>query len=295
MTKYKMMRYLYYPGCSQKSSAISYERSFLAVCDALGIELTELEDWNCCGTTIAISVNKMVSSFLGARNLGLANPHKIPLVTPCPSCYVSMKRILKECKENKNQFDRINELLAEEHLELSTEVELYHSLEFLVSVIGLDAITAKIQNSLKGLRIAPYYGCQLAGPYAIQSRNHDPQDLEKLVEVLGAAPVNFPFRTLCCGGSLMFTLKSQAEKLSSMILRSIRRTDADMIVTPCGLCQLNLEVAMKKIWKRSSNHRFLPIINIGQLVGLALDLDPRKIYMNKKKILAKRSIKSTTN
>jgi succinate dehydrogenase / fumarate reductase cytochrome b subunit len=93
----------------------------------------------------------------------------------------------------------------------------------------------------------------------------------------------------------MFTLKEQAENLSCMILRSIQRTDANLIVTPCGLCQLNLEIARKRIWKKTSDHRSLHIINIGQLVGLALDLGPQKTYMNEKKILAMRGITSTLN
>ncbi|KPL12679.1 MAG: hypothetical protein AMS26_16640 [Bacteroides sp. SM23_62] len=281
-----MMKYIYYPGCSQKSSAISYERSFLAVCKVLGIELIELEDWNCCGTTIAISVNKMVSSFLAARNLGLANQYKLPVVTPCPSCYVSLRRILKESKENKTQFDRVNELMAEENLAFSTDTEVYHSLEFLVSVVGLDTIANKVRNPLSGYRIAPYYGCQLVSPYANGNKSEDPQHLEKLIKVLGALPVNFPFRTLCCGGSLMFTLKVQAKKLSSMILDSIQRTNANLIVTPCGLCQLNLEMA---------RNRSLPIINIGQMVGLALGLDPGKLYMNKMKIPAMQGIPLNIN
>jgi len=280
------MKYIYYPGCSQKSSAISYERSFLAVCKVLGIELIELEDWNCCGTTIAISVNKMVSSFLAARNLGLANQYKLPVVTPCPSCYVSLRRILKESKENKTQFDRVNELMAEENLAFSTDTEVYHSLEFLVSVVGLDTIANKVRNPLSGYRIAPYYGCQLVSPYANGNKSEDPQHLEKLIKVLGALPVNFPFRTLCCGGSLMFTLKVQARKLSSMILDSIQRTNANLIVTPCGLCQLNLEMA---------RNRSLPIINIGQMVGLALGLDPGKLYMNKMKIPAMQGIPLNIN
>lgn len=281
-----MMRFIYYPGCSQKSSAISYEKSFLAVCNVLGIELTELEDWNCCGTTIAISVNKTVSSFLAARNLGLAQKYNLPVVTPCPSCYVSMRRMLKECKENKTQFNQINELLAEEQLAFSTNTEVYHALEFLVSVIGLDTIANKVCNPLKGFRIAPYYGCQLVSPYANGSKSHDPRQLEQLIEVLGAHPVNFPFRTLCCGGSLMFTLKEQAKKLSSMILGSIQETDANLIVTPCGLCQLNLEMALK---------RSLPIINIGQMLGLALGLDPRSLYINKLRIPEKQVIHLNIN
>jgi len=252
----------------------------------LGIELNELEDWNCCGTTIAISVNKTVSSFLAARNLGLANQYKLPVVTPCPSCYVSLRRILKECKENKTQFNQVNELLAEEQLAFSTDAEVYHALEFLVSVIGLDTIANKVCNPLKGFRIAPYYGCQLASPYANGSISHDPRQLEQLIEVLGAHPVNFPFRTLCCGGSLMFTLKEQAKKLSSMILGSIQKTDANLIVTPCGLCQLNLEMALK---------RSLPVINIGQMLGLALGLDPRSLYMNKLRISEKQGINLNIN
>jgi heterodisulfide reductase subunit B len=110
--------------------------------------------------------------------------------------------------------------------------------------------------------------------------------LEQLIEVLGAHPVNFPFRTLCCGGSLMFTLKEQAKKLSSMILGSIQKTDANLIVTPCGLCQLNLEMALK---------RSLPIINIGQMLGLALGLDPRSLHMNKLRIPEKQVIHLNIN
>ena len=268
------MKYIYYPGCSQKSSAISYERSFLGACHILGIELMELEDWNCCGTTIAISVNKMLSSILGARNLGLAYPHNLPLVTPCPSCYVSLKRVLKESKEDGILYQRLNTLLAEEHLAFSPETVVYHSLEFLVDVVGLDAIANKVLHPLNGFRIAPYYGCQLVSPYANGNRSDDPQHLEKLIEAVGGHPVNFPFRTLCCGGSLMFTLKEHARKLSAMILSSIKDTDANLIVTPCGLCQINLTMA---------GNQSLPVINIGQMLGLALGLDPGKIGLRKLK------------
>ncbi len=280
------MKYIYYPGCSQKSSAMSYERSFLTVCRVLGIELIELENWNCCGTTIAISVNKTISSLLAARNLGLANQYDLPLVTPCPSCYVALKRMLKESKENRTQFERVNELLAEENLGFSTDTEVYHSLEFLVNVVGLDAIADKVLQPLSGFRIAPYYGCQLVSPYANGSKPEDPRHLEKLIQALGASPVNFPFRTLCCGGSLMFTLKEQARKLSAAILDSIQKTDANLIVTTCGLCQLNLEMA---------RNRSLPIINIGQMVGLALGLDPGKLYMHRIKIPAKQGITLNIN
>jgi heterodisulfide reductase subunit B len=269
------MKYIYFPGCSQKSSAISYERSFLGACDALGVELMELEDWNCCGTTIAISVNKMLSSVLAARNLGLAYPYDLPLVTPCPSCYVSLKRVLKESKEDGVLYQRLNTLLAEEHLAFSTETVVYHALEFLVDVVGLDAIANKVLHPLKGYRMAPYYGCQLVSPYANGSRSDDPQHLEKLINAVGGRPVNFPFRTLCCGGSLMFTLKEQARKLSATILSSIKDTGADLIVTPCGLCQINLAMA---------GNKSLPVINIGQMLGLALGLDPGKLGLRKLKV-----------
>jgi len=295
MLKCKIMKYLYYPGCSQKSSTISYERSFLAVCDVLGIELTELENWNCCGTTIAISIDKMVSLFLAARNLGLANQHKKPIVTPCPSCYVSLSRMLKAGKEDSSYIDRINELLAQENLTFSMETKVFHALEFLVHEIGLDTIAKKIRNPLKGFKIAPYYGCQLVYPHLNMYNTSDPLVLEKLIEVLGGQPVEFPFRTHCCGGSLMFTLQKQAEKLSCMILKSIQETDANLIVTPCGLCQMNLVVVRNRIQGKVPHQKSLPVINIGQMIGLAFDIDPKRIYVNKKKILAKRDVISPIN
>ena len=289
------MRYLYYPGCSQKSSSISYDRSFLAVCQVLGIELQELLDWNCCGATIAISVNRMVSLFLAARNLGLANQARLPLVTPCPSCYVAMKRVQKLCQENKLISERISHLLAEEELSVSGSLEVCHSLDFLVRVAGLEAIGNKVRNPLSGIKIAPYYGCQLSGPHANGNTDGEPGGLESLIEVLGAEPVEFPFRTQCCGGSLMFTSDKQAKKLSSIILESVHNTDAGLIVTPCGLCQLNLQIATKNSPSWNSRPAGVPVLNIGQLMGLAFDLGKGKIFLKKNRIMASRKIITEIN
>ncbi len=286
------MKYLYYPGCSQKSSAIPYDKSLLAICSRLGIELVELDNWNCCGATIAISINKLLSSFLAARNLALAKPSNLPLVTPCPSCYISLKRIIQIIKENDLLSGKINELLATENLTINTDIDIYNTLEFLVNVVGLDNIREKVINHLTGIKIAPYYGCQIVSPYVSGDNNSDPQNLEKLINALGAQPVEFHFRTQCCGGSLMFTRKEQANKLSRMILQSIQNKEADFIVTPCGLCQLNLTMVQEMSRSYLAKRTSIPVLNIAQLIGLAFDLHPKKIFVNKKQILSKREMES---
>jgi heterodisulfide reductase subunit B len=211
----------------------------------------------------------------------------LPLVTPCPSCQIALKRVRKACSENEILYRQIQRLLEEEGLRLPEKLEVYHSLDFLVRVVGPDTIARRIRNPLTGFKIAPYYGCQLAGPLANGNNGKDLQDLERLIEIIGAEPLEFPFRTQCCGGSLMFTFDRQAKKLSRIILDSTRRAGADLIATPCGLCQLNLEIAQKTslIWNAKINS--LPVINISQLLGLAFDLDDEEIFLNKKKILAK--------
>lgn len=263
------MKCIYYPGCSQKASSISYEKSFLAIAKKLGIEITEIDDWNCCGTTVAISVNEILSLTLSARNLAIAEKENLPLVAPCPSCYISLNKVNKHFKEKSPFIEKINDALGKGGLKYNGKVEVLNILDFLANKVGAEKIREKVTNPLKGLRIAPYYGCQIVNPYASGDDNNNPQNLEKIIEALGGTPVDFTHKTTCCGGSLMFTKKNQAEEMCCSILKSIDKAKADMIVTPCGLCQINLDTA-KGVSKHYLDKKItLPVYSITELIEIA--------------------------
>lgn len=281
------MKCIYYPGCSQKASSISYEKSFLAIAKILGIEITELEDWNCCGTTVTISVNEILSLTLSARNLALAEAAGLPVVAPCPSCYSTLSKVNKVFKENFSMAEKVNEALGKGGLHYSGMVKVYNILDFLVHKVGVEKIKEKVVKPLSGVKVAPYYGCQIVNPYATGDDNGNPQNMERIIEALGGTPVDFIHRTTCCGGSLMITKKPQAESMSNVILKSIADAKADVITTPCGLCQMNLEVAENSSAKYSGTKISMPVLSITQLIGVALGISKSDNMMDAGKVLKK--------
>jgi len=271
------MKCIYYPGCSQKASSISYDKSFLAVAKVLGIEVTELDDWNCCGTTVTVSMNEILSLTLSARNLAIAEPSNLPVVAPCPSCYSTLNKVNKHFKENSRFVEKINEALGKGNLHYNGKVEVFNILDFIVNKVGMDVLKEKVVNPLTGIKVAPYYGCQIVNPYSKGDDNNNPQNLENIITALGGTPVDFQHRTTCCGGSLMITKKPHAEEMSTTILKSIDNAKADMIITPCGLCQINLDAA-----KNVSNHYLgkkihMPVLNVTQLIGMALGISNKEL------------------
>ncbi|MBU1718149.1 MAG: CoB--CoM heterodisulfide reductase iron-sulfur subunit B family protein [Bacteroidetes bacterium] len=275
------MKCIYYPGCSQKASSISYEKSFLAIAKLLDVEVIELDDWNCCGTTVTISVNETLSLTLAARNLAIAEPRKLPIVAPCPSCYITLSKVNKHFKENSPFVEKINSSLEKGNLHYNGKAEVFNILDFLVNKVGIEKIAKKVTRPLTGVRIAPYYGCQIVNPYATGDDNTNPQNLELIIEALGGTPVDFPHRTTCCSGSLMITKKPHAEEMSITILKSIDKAKSDLIVTPCGLCQINLD-AGKSVSSHYLNKKLaIPVLSVTQLIGIALGIQNTSLGISK--------------
>jgi heterodisulfide reductase subunit B2 len=281
------MKCIYYPGCSQKASSISYEKSFLAIAKILGVEVIELDDWNCCGTTVTVSVNEILSLTLSARNLAIAEPNSLPVVAPCPSCYSTLNKVNKHFKENSRFVEKINEALGKGNLNYTGKTEVLNVLDFIVNKVGIEKIRDKVVNPLTGINVAPYYGCQIVNPYATGDNNNDPQNLEKIIEALGGTAVPFPHRTTCCGGSLMITKKDHAEQMSAVILKSIDNAKADVIATPCGLCQINLETAKNIAHDQQGKKISLPVLSITQLMAIALGVKNNEIGVSKNLLRSK--------
>jgi heterodisulfide reductase subunit B len=256
------MKYLYYPGCSLRSTGCSYEESFLAVFNHLEIPLEELNDWNCCGATAYMSIDELKAFALAARNLALAEiqgegteERPANLIAPCAACYLVLKKTDTYIKE----FDEIGQIITKSlkdgGLKYNGNVNIRHPLDILANDYGSEKLTQWVTDSMRGLKVACYYGCQILRPYADFDDQFDPMTMDNLATAVGAQAVKWPFKTRCCGG--------------------------DLILTSCALCQINLECFQKPISKKFNEDMEIPIIYFTQLIGLALGLSPKSLGLNR--------------
>lgn len=285
------MEYLYYPGCSLECGGKPYDESLRAVFRALGVQLTELKDWNCCGATMYMSVDETISLAISARNLALAELQgKHDLIAPCSACYTVLlktSRCLRDSPELKRNVDRI---LAEAGLACSLAVAIRHPLDVLVNDVGLEAIAALAKlrawpefpnPGLEGVTFAPYYGCQIVRPERGFDDRELPTTMDRLFERLGAKTAYFPLKTRCCGGMLMTTFSEVSLQLVRDLLECATENQADCIVTTCPLCQMNLEGYQKRVNKRFGASFRVPVLFFTQLLGLALGCSEQELGLHR--------------
>jgi heterodisulfide reductase subunit B2 len=281
------MNYAYYPGCSLKGSSKGYEESLLAVCGTLGVGLDELDDWNCCGATAYSAVDQMKAFAMTARNLALAEgtadgTDPVDLVAPCAGCYMTLLKTQRYLKQHRSVADTIGGAFEAAGLHYDGRVRVRHPLDLLVNDIGLERVAEAVTRPLRGLRVACYYGCLLVRPYAAFDDQHNPTTMDRLMEALGAEPIDWPLKTRCCGGSccggpLVGTIREAGLHLISVLLREARRRDADVLATACPLCQFNLECFQERVGREFGEPVELTVGYFTQLLGLALGLDERRL------------------
>lgn len=268
----------YFPGCSSSDGGSkAYGKSTKMVAAALDIELKELEDSNCCGSTPFASIDELGSHVCSARNLALAQKKGLDLVTPCSSCYVILNRTNSALKEYPGLKAKVDESLAAGDLSYNGSIKVRHVLDVFTSDAGYEAISQKATNKLNGLKVAPYYGCQVVRPRLGFDDPENPQSMDKLVEALGAVPTKFPLKARCCGGSLIIPEESIALELLHNILESAASNGAECIITACPLCQTNLDVYQRKVNSKYKTKYKLPILFFTQLMGLAFGFDSKTL------------------
>ncbi len=275
-----MKYYSYFPGCSSEATAVGLELSNQAICQPLEIELIELEDWNCCGSTPYGSLDKQESVLVAARNLALAEKTGLDLVTPCSSCFVTLYGANLELRENPRLMQRVNAALAVANLEYRGGVRVRHLIEVLYNDVTSEVIATKVKRPLNGLKVAPYYGCQLVRPDYGFDDPESPQSLDHLVAGLGAEAVPFALKNRCCGGSLIISDENMALGLIYKLLRNAKENDAECITTPCPLCQINLDAYQGKVNSKYGTNFALPVFFVTQLIGLALGIEPKSLGLN---------------
>lgn len=277
-----MRYYTYFPGCSSSDGgAKAYGSSAQAVAKALDVELDELEDWNCCGSTPYTAVDELTSICVSARNLALAEKRGLDLVTPCSACYVILSRTNSSLKEYPELRDRVDEALKAGGLEYHRTTKVRHLLDVIVNDIGYEEIASRVQRGLSGLKVAPYYGCQVVRPGPGFDHPEFPQSLDRLIESLGAEATPFPLKARCCGGSLIISEEDLALGLIHKLLDSASSNGAECIVTVCPLCQTNLDVYQRRVNKKFKTNFDLPVLFFTQLMGVAFGIDSRALGVEK--------------
>lgn len=280
------MKYIYYPGCSLKSTGKLYEESLLAVFDALGIKYEELNDWNCCGATAYMAVDEKKAFVLAARNLALAeqqlkDEEEVNIVAPCSACYMILLKTQKFLEDNPEDMAVIKAALKESGLEYNAKAKVRHPIDVFINDIGEQEITKRITKPLKGIRVASYYGCQTVRPYSTFDDQRNPVTMDKIFKAAGAEVVDWSMKTRCCGASLTGTIQEVALPLSYVILHEAKKRRADVVTTACSLCQFNLECYQTDIDKKFKTDTKIDVIYFTQLLGLALGLDPKKLGINR--------------
>lgn len=274
------MEFSYFPGCSLHSVNKQYDKSCRAVFERLDAGLNELEDWNCCGATFYMSVDEITSLSIAARNLALAEKTGEELVVPCASCFTILNKTNRFLKSHIELYQNINNNLSSIGLEYNLSVKVRHPLDILINDIGLELIKLKVKRPLTGLRIANYYGCQLVRPEKSFDDKENPVTMDKLFELLDAESVYFPLKVKCCGGMSIITAEDVALKLIFEILYSALENKADLIVTTCPLCHMNLEAYQDKVNKVYNKNFRIPIYYFTQVLGIALGIDEEALGIN---------------
>ncbi len=281
------MKYAYYPGCSLESGSAAYDVSVRAVAEVLGIELEELDDWNCCGATEYFTQHALVANSVIARNLALCRPDQRQLVAPCAACYLNLKKTDHLLAEHPEMRRQVNEALAAGGLQYDPgRVRVRHLLDLICTDIGEAALRAKAVRSLKGLRVAPYYGCQVVRPLNGFDDTEYPMKLDELFAWLGAEVVDYPVKAHCCGGHLTQITEEVAFELIRRLLDSAVEYEADLILCMCPMCQLNLDAYQPRVSSHFHKNFRMPIVFFTQLLGVALGLDFAQLGIGKEIVAA---------
>jgi heterodisulfide reductase subunit B len=281
------MKYGYYPGCSLERNASAYHESTMAIAGPLGLDFAEVEDWNCCGATEYIAIDLLPAYALVGRNLALAAqmPDNGQLVAPCSACFLNLRKADKYMADSPKLAGEVNAALAAGGLHYDPgSLKVRHLLQVIVDDVGYDSVKAKVTKPLKGLRVAPYYGCLIVRPGFDDEEWDDPEyptSLDKLMKALGAEVVDFPLKAHCCGGHMTQISQHVALDLIRRLLKNAADYNADAIVTLCPMCQLNLDAYQADVNSYFGTNYHIPILYFTQMMGLAFGVPAETLGIGK--------------
>lgn len=273
-------KYAHFCGCSLEGTAKEYDDSLKVVMKALGAELIEPDDWSCCGSTPAHTVDHVFAAALAARNLVIVEKMGFhTITTPCPSCLMAFKKA-NHYMADENFKAEVNELLDEPY---DCGVEAKSSLQVIYEDIGLEAIAAKVTHIMPDLKAVPYYGCILNRPPDIAQFDdpENPVSMDNLLKALGVEVLDFAFKTECCGAAFSMPKRKMVNELTYKVLSMVAEAGANCVVVACPLCQQNLDLRQGQVNSLMGSNFNIPILYFTQIMGLAYGLSPKELGLDK--------------
>ncbi len=266
------MKLSYYPGCTMKNHASNFEESLLFSMKHLGVDVQEIERWNCCGTVYSLAQDNAMRQLAPIRNLiRVKEANASRVMTACSMCYNTLKRANDRVKGDPALLERMNNFMSDETTSYDGDVDVVHPLEVLRELkANSGALSAKVVKPLKGLRVASYYGCLLVRPRSIAFDNvEDPVLLDELVTALGGEAVDFSHKIECCGAYQTVDKPEIVAERTYRILTDAREQGANMVVVSCPLCAFNLDQRQRITHRSYPDFEGLPIVYFTQLMAIA--------------------------
>ncbi len=266
------MKLSYFPGCTLKNHAKNFEDSALCSLKNLDVEVEEIRRWNCCGTVYSLATDDLIHHVAPVRNLIRAKEAgSDKLMTLCAMCYNTLKRSNERVRSNPEDLDIINDFMYREDIDYKGDVDVVHLLEILKNEIKFENIAKKSVKSLKGLKVASYYGCYLVRPQEIGFDDvENPMIMDELMTALGAEAIDFPYKVECCGAYQTVDKPEIIADRTNQILSSSLKQGAEVVTVSCPLCAFNLDQRQKETQQKFPEFKNIPILYFSQLLAIAL-------------------------
>jgi len=277
------MRVAYFPGCVAKGNCPELNQATKKIAPMLGIELVELTGAPCTGAGVLESQNPVLADTYNAKTLALAEELDLPLMTICSTCIGCLRKSNKKLSDNEGYRADVNAVLESGGHTYHGGVDVTHILYVIIKEVGIDNLRDMVRKPLTDLRIAPFYGCYILRPADIMGIDDpdNPTSMEKVIEALGAIPVDYNGKTRCCGFPIGLENEEASFKMAGKHIGEAKDKSADCMVTPCPLCHMNLDLQQPGVSRVINRQLDMPILHLPQMVGLALGISPKELGFNK--------------
>ena len=275
------MKYAFFPGCVLESAAKEDYMATKAVAKRLGIQIEEINGWTCCGASHVQDIEPLTTLATNARNIAIAEEQGLDILTVCNTCTLMLREAKKELDENATKRTEVNNMLAQIGKEYKGTSNITHFLWVLIRDYGLDKLRTQVIKPLTGLRVAEYYGCHILRPQeTMDFEDYQlPTSLFDLITAIGATPIDFSRKLDCCGFHAVYPAHDSVMQMTGSINADAAKEGADCVVTPCPLCQMQLDMFQKEAEQTVSKGKDMPILHMSQLIGLALGISPKEMGM----------------
>ena len=287
------MRVAYFPGCVAKGNCPELNQSTQKIAPLLGIELVELPGAPCTGAGVLESQNPVLADTYNAKTLALAEELNLPLMTICSTCIGCLRKSNKKLSENEGYRAEVNDVLKSGGHTYHGGVDVTHILYVIIKEVGIDNLRDMVKKPLANLQVAPFYGCYILRPAEIMGIDDpdNPTSMERVIEALGADPVDYSGKTRCCGFPIGLENEVASFKMAGKHIAEAKDKRADCMVTPCPLCHMNLDLQQPGVSRVINRQLDMPILHLPQMIGLALGISPRELGLNKHMISTQNMLK----